>query len=249
MRGVISRRGVFAAAVAVCPAVAWPGATLAASATFPDFVSPGADKLVSFGRDDLAIAAFPLADPVDQKLYFGMDLNKAGVLPVWLSVSNRSAAGRFLVDIDDIRLTYGQAPVQAAERSHSTVDDTGGTVALNAATVGMAAGPIGLAVSLPILLASGNEIARQDDIKRNLMVRQFYSRTLGPGQSATGFVYCKHAAKAVDLRRLRLSVGAKSIPAPPGAAGLVFETVLAPEAPVTAHAPNVPPAPNAPPQS
>ncbi|MGA0601479.1 hypothetical protein ACO2Q3_12315 [Caulobacter sp. KR2-114] len=227
MRGVVSRRGVFAAAaVVVCPRMA-----LAAAATFPDFIAPGAEKLIAFGGDDLAISAYPLTSPQDQKLYFGLDLGAAGVLPIWLSISNRSSTTRYLLDADDIRLAYGQAPVQAAERSRSTVDDTGGAVVENVAAVGMAAGPIGLAVSLPILMMSGNQIARQDDVRRNLMVRQLYSKTLAPGQSAAGFVYCKVAKTSVDLSQLRLSLRVRPVPAPPGAAGTVFQTALALQAP------------------
>jgi len=50
-----------------------------------------------FGDADLAIAAYPLTNAQDQKTYFGIDLSAVGVLPIWLSIANRSPAKRFLV--------------------------------------------------------------------------------------------------------------------------------------------------------
>jgi hypothetical protein len=230
MGGVITRRGVFAAAAfAVCPNLAL------AAETFPDFPVPSAEKIISFGNSDLAISAYPLKGPEDQKVYFGMDLGAAGVLPIWLSIQNLSSTKRFLIDVDDIKLAYGSLSLQEAERSRSTIDDSGARVTANAAAIGMAAGPIGLAVSLPILLMSGGVIARQDDVRRNLMVRQLYSRTVGPGQSAVGFVYGKSAQQNADLSKFRLSITAKPIPVPPGGGGVSFEATLAsppPSAPV-----------------
>jgi hypothetical protein len=227
MRGVISRRGLIAAtAILVHPRLA-----LAAATTFPDFPAPSADQMTSFGDADLAIAAYPLTNAQDQKTYFGIDLSAAGVLPIWLSIANRSPAKRFLVDADDVKLAYGGDAIQEAERSRSSIDDTGGKVALNAATIGMAAGPIGIAVALPIMLMSAGVIARQDDVRRNLMVRQFYSRTIGPGQSAVGFVFGKPGRQDADLSKLRLSVGVKLIPAPQDSADLVFESALVPPTP------------------
>jgi hypothetical protein len=227
MGGVVSRRVLIAAAALF----ANPCVALATTVTFPDFPSPSPGKLIAFGDDDLAISAYPLTDSQDQKTYFGLDLSGAGVLPIWLSITDRSSTKRFLVDAEDIKLAYGEDSIQEAERSHSTIDDSGATAVENVAAVGMAAGPIGLAVSLPILLISGDELARQDEIRRNLMVRQFYSRTIGPAQSAVGFVYGKRGQQDADLSKFRLSIGVKLIPAPPDSAGVIFESVLAPQTP------------------
>jgi hypothetical protein len=227
MRGVITRRGVIAATtILACPRLAF-----AAAVTFPDFPSPSADQLTSFGDGDLAISAYPLTSALDQKTYFGLDLNDAGVLPIWLSIKNLSAAKRFLVDADNIKLAYGDQPLQEAEHSSSTINDTGGKVVENVAAIGMAAGPIGLAVSLPITLISAGVVARQDDVRRNLMVRQFYSRTVGPDQSVVGFVYGKHGKQAIDPSKVRLSIGVQPVPAPPDSTGVIFESVLAPQTP------------------
>jgi hypothetical protein len=225
MRGVISRRSLVAAAAIVA------APRFAVAATFPDFPSPSADKSIAFGNRDLAILAYPLASSEDQRTYFRLDLNGAGVLPIWLSITNQSPAERFLIDADDIKLAYGDAPIKAAERSRSTIDDSAGRVTENLAAIGMAAGPVGMAVSLPILLMSGGVIARQDDIRRNLMVRQFYSRTLGPGQSAAGFIYGKTDRRAADLSQYRLGIVVKPVPASPDSPGVAFQAALASHAP------------------
>jgi hypothetical protein len=226
MRRAISRRSlVAAAAIIAVPRFAM------ASATFPDFPTPSADKSIAFGNGDLAILAYPLPSSEDQRTYFRLDLNGAGVLPIWLSITNQSAAERFMVDADDINLAYGDVPIKAAERSRSTIDDSAGRVTENLAAIGMAAGPVGMAVSLPILLMSGGVIARQDDIRRNLMVRQFYSRTLGPGQSAVGFVYGKTDRRAADLSQYRLGIVVKPVPAGPDSPGVAFQAALAGQAP------------------
>lgn len=121
-------------------------------------------------------------------------------------------------------MTHGDQSLQQAERSRSTIDDRPANATLNVATVGMAAGPIGLAASLPVLLMSGAVIARQDEIRRNLMVKQYYSRTIAPGQSADGFIYAKLGKTGLDIAGLRLRVAAKQLPAPRDSVGLSFET-------------------------
>lgn len=69
MLGAVSRRAILAALIAAaapCPAVA--------AVKFPDFPSPGSDKLVVFGDDDLGLAIYPMTDAAEQKTYFGLDL-------------------------------------------------------------------------------------------------------------------------------------------------------------------------------
>jgi hypothetical protein len=95
----------------------------------------------------------------------------------------------------------------------------------------MGIGPVGLAVSLPIVLLSAGALARQDEVRRTLMVQQFYSRTLGPDQSAVGFVYGKCGRQNADLSKFRLSIEVKAVPAPRDSAGLTFVSALVPQPP------------------
>src|SRR5579872_1050630 len=224
MRGLISRRGLIAATAIV--ASPWSAFAAAPLAIFP---RPSADKLISFGDDDLAISVYPLTDSQDQKTYFGIDLTGEGVLPIWLSIANRSSTKSFLVDANDIKLAYGEVAVQQTERSHSMIDERGALTVENAAGVGMGIGPVGLAVSLPIVLLSAGALARQDEVRRTLMVQQFYSRTVGPDQSAVGFVYGKSGRQNADLSKFRLSIEVNTVPAPPDSAGMTFVSALVPQ--------------------
>ena len=198
----------------------------AATTRLPDFPPPPPDKLIDFGDDRLAFAAYPMTDLTEQKTYFGLDLTKAGILPIWLSATNRTASARFSIDCDDIRVSYDTRTVNEAERSYSTVDDTRDKNLENAGALGMAGGVVALPVALPLMLLSADAMAKKDEIKRNLMVKQLYSRTLSPQQSAVGFIYAQLSKDSADIAKVRLTLAARPIPAAPGAPAMTFESGL-----------------------
>jgi len=203
-----------------------PLRTHAATTRLPDFPPPGPEKLISFGDDDLAFSAYPMTDLAEQKTYFGLDLTKARILAIWLSATNRSTSTRFSIDCDEIRVSYDTRTLNEAERSSSTIDDSHDKDLENAGAIGLAGGVVALPVALPLMLLSADAMARQDEIKRNLMVKQLYSRTLAPQQSAEGFIYAQLAKDGGDIAKIHLSLAARRIPAPAGVAPLIFESGL-----------------------
>jgi len=85
-----------------------------------------------------------------------------------------------LFESDTLQVAANDATMGASKRALSPVN-TSGEVA--AAIVGAAL------VSLPLLLISAKMLKDSLAIKRNMMLRQLYSRTLLPNESADGFVY------------------------------------------------------------
>jgi hypothetical protein len=197
-----------------------------ATKRLPDFPPPGPEKLINFGDDDLGFSAYAMTDLTEQKLYFGLDLTKSGILAIWLSATNRSASTRFSIDCDEIQVSYDTRTLNEAERSSSTIDDSRDKDLENAGALGMAGGVVALPVALPLMLMSADAMAKQDEIKRNLMVKQLYSCTLAPQQSAEGFIYAQLAKDAGDIAKVRLRLAARRIPAQPGAPALTFESGL-----------------------
>ena len=222
MPRVLSRRALMATALAVAAA----SRVEAATTRLPDFPPPTPDKLISFGDDNLGISAYPMTDMVEEKTYFGLDLNKAHILAVWLSLTNRSTTTRYSIDCDDIRVSYDALTLNETERSGSSIDDSRDKDLENAGALGMAGGVVALPVALPLMLLSADALAKNDEIKRSLMVKQLYSRTLAPQQSVEGFVYAEMAKGSDDLAKVRLRLLARPVPAPPGATALSFESGL-----------------------
>jgi hypothetical protein len=174
------------------------GSALAVSKT-PDFPAPPDDRLQHAGDDALAVDIYRMTDVAEQKTYFRMDLGQRGVQPVWIRITNKTSASRYIVQADDVVITKGDAELARAERARSSVS----TAQAETNEVLVAA-----LLPAPLLFVAAAQLSETSEARRNLAEKQLYSHTLGPGQSASGFVYVKTPNGAGDLAgyELRLRI-------------------------------------------
>jgi hypothetical protein len=143
--------------------------------------------------DGLTLSAYPLASKKEVKQVFKVNLLDRGVLPIRLKAENRSPSTSFIIAKDKVvvmnettRATNapGQAGKDFATWSQSK-------------KVGTKLGA-GVATGSPVLLLviamtpTPSEFVFKPDEER-LTGREFVTRTLGPGQTADGFIYFRYS--------------------------------------------------------
>jgi hypothetical protein len=156
--------------VAVCVAV------LGCATKFPPYEPR---EFESYPRkqesNGLRVAIDPMQDPAEVKRYFGIDLIKTRILPVFVVAENRSEASSFILDPDVFQL---------GERTSSSVHHPDRRAIDNtwAAVVGVVAfTPAGLAWNL--------QMGRSSVVNYNFETKRLRRTTLSPGETTHGFIY------------------------------------------------------------
>ena len=212
---MLSRRSLVTAfaAVGACGA----SVAHAAAKKFPDFPPPAAEQLKTAGDPNCSVGVYVMDDIAQQKTYFETELSRSGIWPVWVSISNRSADRTFLFDVGEMTLTSARPDNAGLSSASASVDDSGATaLAVTDLFVG----------SLVLGLIAQSMLTDASNIKKNLVDRGLYSRTLGPGQSATGFVYVRRDKNHPGIDGLTLNITAKAVPSNAGSAATRYSVAL-----------------------
>ena len=134
---------------------------------------------------DLEISFYAMTDPAEVKRTFGTDLLKKGVLPIRVTAENHNDATSFIVSREKVYVLD--------ERKGATNSTAQGSVGrkLASSTRGDAiAASAAMASPLFTLIAA---ITASDSVNPNaehlLSGKEFFTRTIGPGQRAEGFIY------------------------------------------------------------
>jgi hypothetical protein len=146
--------------------------------------------------DGLLFSVQPMTDDAKLKQTFKVNLLAKGVLPVKVKVENRNASDGFIIDRDKVRVM--------TEKSGETNSAAPGEIARDLYTHHVTKGQqmgnaVGASLTIPIvaipffLLAEAATPAPGAVIDKagefNLTGKEFYTRTLDPGQRAEGFIY------------------------------------------------------------
>lgn len=129
--------------------------------------------------EDVSATAQPILEQDISEDYFGVDLLEQGILAVYLSVKNDNLNTSFIVPAESIYL----ADVKS---ENSTAYDPGKedmAIAKPFATVGS------LLVSFPLLWVAAQQSSDAYTIRENFGVKEFRTKTIDPGQRASGFSY------------------------------------------------------------
>ena len=142
-------------------------------------------------KNGLRIYIRPLQDKNEIKKYFGADLLKKNILPIFVLAENRNDTAYFLVE---------PAPPARDER----IDNGGGTAAFVSAEdakksvykkdtqleIGLAmAGPIFWLALIPIAMADYGPTDASKSLQQALITQSLRKQTLSPGKTEQGFIY------------------------------------------------------------
>ena len=160
--------------------------------------SPGPIQPRSIARDGMAIVtAFVLSDVNEQDKYFATNLTSKGIIPVYLQITNTSNNANLLFDRDQVRVTRGGDVLSTSDRAKKPVDETAAVIVSSALIVSIV-----LVSALTVILGplASKMVSDISVIKRNIVEKEFYSRTLLPGEKADGFIYltAKDARTLID---------------------------------------------------
>jgi hypothetical protein len=212
---MLSRRNL-AAAVAIV-AVCGTSTVRAATTKFPDFPPPSADQLRKAGDQYLGVGVYVMDDIAQQKTYFETELSHSGVIPIWVSISNLSSDQTFLFDVDELSLTGPRPDGAGISDANSSVDDRAGTaLVITDLFVG----------TLVLGLIGQSMLADASNVKKNLVDRGLYSRTVAPGQSTSGFVYVRRDKTHLNIDGLVLNITAHLAPVSVGSTALHYGVAL-----------------------
>lgn len=128
-------------------------------------------------KNGVKIAVHPVTGK-EMKDTFRTDLLSKGVLPILVVAENHSASSSYILAKDRVFVLSGTAT--NISQQTKVASESGG----------VAAGVAGAALLSPALLLAGLKMASDATvIQHNLGDKELYSRTLGPGQKAQGFIY------------------------------------------------------------
>ncbi len=134
-------------------------------------------------KDGVTIGVHPLTDRKEIKETFRVDLRESGLLPILLVAENHHASASFILAKDKVYVLNEATQATNTSQQTKVASETGGQAA---AALGVAG------ISLPLVVVGLKLASDATVIQHNLADKEFYSRTLGPGQKAQGFIYFKY---------------------------------------------------------
>jgi hypothetical protein len=143
--------------------------------------------------EGVSVVADPLRSVNDQEAYLGANMSDAGILPIYISVTNNNQHKSFIVDANTITVNSGGqlgatgvgTDVNANRQTTGSALTYGGTIAALMPVAGFAVAVAGSVVSI-----NANISAEAVDMN------MFVSGTLSPGGKLAGFYYA-------DARQIR----------------------------------------------
>jgi hypothetical protein len=152
-----------------------------------DKVRAGESYQLKAESKGLLVAVNPLSEEEIEET-FKTDLLKKGILPILIVAENHSLSTSFVLTKDKVTVVDREAlETHKFDRTTVTSQTPGGGVAA-----------IG-AAGIPPLVIVGLKLASDAQvIQHNLGIKEFQSRTVGPGQKAHGYVYFQYPKGAAE---------------------------------------------------
>jgi hypothetical protein len=142
-------------------------------------------------KNGVVVGIRPMTDKREIEDMFKVNLLNKGLLPILVVVENQSASNSFIIARDKLGvLNEATGTTNSSQRKKVT---SGGGEAL--AITGSLLVASGSLVAAPLLFIGEQKASNASVIEFNLADKEFYSRTLGPGEKAQGFVYSQFPPK------------------------------------------------------
>jgi len=131
-------------------------------------------------KDGVVVGINPMTNKGEIKDMFKVILLDEGLLPILVVAENQSASASVIIAKDRVFVLNEATKTTNSSQRKEVASGTAGTA------VGITGAALG---STPLLLAGLKMASDATVIQYNLADKEFYSRTLGPGEKAQGFVY------------------------------------------------------------
>ncbi len=165
----------------------------------PPLTTGSADSYTQHEQTNgMVVGIRPMTDKREIEDMFKVNLLDKGLLPILVVAENQSPAASFIIAKDKLFvLNEGTGTASSSRRKKVTSgagDALEGTGAVMVASGGLAL-PL-LVIGAPLLFTGEQKASNASVIEFNLADKEFYSRTLGPGEKAQGFVYFQFPKKS-----------------------------------------------------
>jgi hypothetical protein len=170
-------------------------------------VRPTESYQLTTERNALFIAVHPVTDSAEIEEAFRTNLLEKGILPILVVVENRNPLTSFVLAKNKVAVVnVASLETTTSQRRRVTSDIPGAAVA----TAGAAALslPGAAALSLPLVVVGLKIMSDAQVIAHNLGEKEFYSRTVAPGQKAHGYIYFQLPRGTTALEHHQLLVEA-----------------------------------------
>jgi len=142
-------------------------------------------------KDGVTIGIHPITDKSEIMERFEFDLPSKGLLQILFVVYNQNDTSSFIIDREKILVANAAGgPGRPSQRKEVTAEqfDNGHTCNM----VGGILTSLLFLPALPLACYGGKLMCDTIVIEYNLGDKEFYSRTLDPGQSAQGYIYFQY---------------------------------------------------------
>jgi len=137
-------------------------------------------------KNGLVIGIRPMTDKREIKDMFKNNLLDNGLLPILVVAENQSASASFVIAKEKVFvLNEDTGTTSRSQTTEVASGDAGTAIGLTGAVLDLA-NPV---LAAPMIIAGAKMASNATVIQYNLADKEFYSRTLGPGEKAQGFVY------------------------------------------------------------
>ncbi len=156
-------------------------------------------------KNELTVGVRPLGAPAENKQMFNINLPGNGLLPVLVVAENRSPSDSFILPKEQI-LLVSEAPsnTNACCRKQITSSSAGMPLVVTGALLYPS-------ILGAVLFVNGVKVASNASVTQyDVDEKEFYTRTLGPGEKAEGFAYFPVPAGSACSGNYRLLVGARN---------------------------------------
>ena len=134
----------------------------------------------------LVVAVHPVTSEAEVDATFNSDLLGKGVVPILVVIENRNPSASFVIAKDQVAVVDTSSAASTTSALPKVASSTAGGATQAAGFVAILAAPV---LAVPLVVAGLKMASDAQVIQHNLADKAFYSRTVGPGEKAHGYIY------------------------------------------------------------
>jgi len=150
-------------------------------------------------KNGVVVGIHPMTDKREVEDMFKVNLLDKGLLPILVVVENQSLDASFIVAQNKLAVLNAATGTSSPSQRKKVTTNAGEAMQASGAIMVSLGGfvlPL-LLIGLPIECTGMQHASDASVIEFNLGDKEFYSRTLGPGEKAQGFVYFQYPKESL----------------------------------------------------